>query len=225
MKRKAGIIGLSVAALSVLCIIVLAVFKPFSETIPTEPINSNALSMDYVYIEDLAEYHKCIAAAELPDNFVTAEMLSDLGEFEVFYVDPYDFSGYMYCLNTIDGHEITLHVTHDPGRFQDSIYKDWEALDISKAGTNMLQLKTEEQGIITRDGVEYRYRFTGDLGSISWIADNIQFTLSANGGWPDYTKLSKNSPLYYIMSASETEFASALTLINAIPTKNDHVTE
>ena len=226
MNRKAWTIGLSVATLSVLCIIVLAVFQPFPETTPTEPNNVNNLTKDYIYIKDLTEYHNYIAAAEgLPDDFVTAEMLSVFGEFRLFYTDPYDLSGYMYCLYTTDGHEITLRASHKASALHLNENSDYKALPVSTLGTNMLQLKTDDKGIFTRDGIKYTYVPGGILISVEWIANNIKFTLSVDDSLRDYATLEKDSLLYRILSVSESEFASALTQMNAIPTKNDHLTE
>ncbi len=222
MKKKLWIIGLAVTALITLCVGVLFSLNPFSEPTPTEQNNIDALLVEYIHIRDIDEYHNYIAAEkELPEDFVTAEMLSGFGSFALFYADPYDLSGYVYSLIAENGDEIDIYVAHTPS----ISIKEYEILDISKAGTTMRQLKTDDEGIIVRDGVEYTYVSGGHLISAKWTTNNIHFTIVPDISWSDHSTLPTDSLLYRMMSVSESEFASALTQMNAIPTKNDHVTE
>lgn len=222
MKRKLWIVGLSVTALIALCVVGLLVFAPFSESTPTEQNSINGLRADLIDIFDIGEYYNYIAEAEgLPDEFVTAEMLSDFGRFGCFHADPFDSEGYAYCFITENGDRVAIYMDHD---LSNNLTYENETLSISDVGSSMLELAEKEKGVIVRNGVLYKY-VVGKLNAINWAVDDIGFTVVFSYDLHDLPVFPTDSLLYRMTSVSETEFASALTEMNAITTKNNQEAE
>ena len=213
MKKTLWIIVASVAALIALSIIVLCVFNPFSQTSPTEQNNFDALFIEYIDIDDINEYQNYIEAEKnLPEDFVTAEKLSIFGSFEDFQIAPHELFVYAYDFLTENDNHIDLYITHV---LSDNPPRTYDQLPVSAAGSSMLTLAEKERGAIIRNGVEYRYNM-GQLTSVRWTVDDIQFRIEVDPSWSDYSTLPTDSLLYRMLSVSETEFASALTEMNAI---------
>ena len=235
MKRKAWIIGLSVIAVASLCVAALFIFDPISQDTPTKPVSASLTNsagtglIRGIDIFDIDEYNDFVATEQnLPDNFVTLDMLDGFGSFDGFICHNFypDFSSYAYFFDDENGEGFTFWISTDPKSEQ----KNMKTLSISKAETTMQNLVTEDSGIILRNGVCYKYD-RGKLTSIEWEINGISFDVnleydsifSADG--KEYPALPEDSMFKRLVSTSEAEFTAALNELSAIVSKNGHVTE
>ena len=235
MKRKTWTIVLSVIAVVSLCVSALFFFEPISQDTPTKPVSAS--STDYagsalingIDIYDIDEYNHFVATEpNLPGNFVTLDMLDGFGRFHGFICHNFypDFSSYAYFFEDENGEAFTLWINTD----SPSEPETKKTLSISKADTTMQNLITEDSGIILRNGVRYKYD-RGKLTSFKWEVNGISFHLyleyasifSSDG--KEYPDLPADSVFKRLVSTSEAEFTSALSELNAVVSKNDHVTE
>lgn len=124
------------------------------------------------------EYAEFLDLNEMPNNFVTYDEIKTIGIFEclVFLSDAYaeDYSSYMYSLVDSEGFGITLYVDHNQGVLSNSD-------SVSNLhGTNMRMLSDTRSGVFISEGLKYQY-ISGELFSISWKTQNINYTLCAFG--------------------------------------------
>lgn len=223
MKRKLLIIGVCAIALIMLGIAMQLIFVPEASQIASEPTYKNPDIIEPaggVYIYDIEEYYEFISTAKnLPKDFVTVDMVSGFGDFYAF-ISNYDnlLPVYFYILTDKSGAKINFSISVE------NKLQTREILDISKAGTSLYKLATQDTGIILRDGVEYRYS-VGRLTSIKWVTNNHVFWVSFNYPHKEYTDLPTDSLLSRMLSLSDADLASALNELSAIVSQNDHVTE
>lgn len=224
MKRKSWIIILSAAALIVICVSAWFANAPISEPQSSEQPYNGGVIVDiapYLDIHDIEEYYDFVVTEKnLPDNFVTADMLSGFGNFDAFICEESFDSGYAYILEDNDGANINFHIIPK----EEKEVQEKETLDVSKAKASMRRLTTQDTGVILRNGVKYHYSL-GKLSGIEWKTDDLTFRIWFSYPSKEYTAIAPDSVLSRMLSSSDADLTSALNEMSAIVSQNDHVTE
>ena len=154
----------------------------------------------------LDQYNKHIDRAQnLPSNFVSMDMLSDIGSFSCFYHNQhYGYTSYDYELTLENNYTITLYISHKPREFY--LY---ESLGASDIGKNMLSLNSSKSGIFTSNNLVYRY-INGHLHCIEWTANNIWYDLCFPNDFSSYPPFSPDSIIGKLTSKSSAQQRDAL---------------
>jgi hypothetical protein len=131
--------------------------------------------------ETYESYLKFIKTADVPDNFVTYEMISSFGEFRSFICAPsYGYDEYKYgIIDKESGVELLVYI--DDGC---EITIPEKAVVISSSdviANDMRKLPNQEEGIkcFVQSGVQYTY-YGGKLSSVEWIDNGIRYTIFDN---------------------------------------------
>ncbi|MBE6668328.1 MAG: hypothetical protein E7607_08490 [Ruminococcaceae bacterium] len=142
------------------------------------------IEVELLTIESEAEYTDFLNSNEMPADFVSYDKIEAIGTFYglVFLSDAYrnDYSSYMYSLIDSNGVEITLYVDH----CDETLSTSSSILGVNEM--DMRLLSDESSGAYVSDNIEYRY-VSGKLLSISWKAQNINYTLCGSmllSGYP-----------------------------------------
>lgn len=187
MKNKLTIIILLCSICLTICACNMNVLDGVNSSDSTE-INTNALPKETVKpnegerpiltFESENEYKKFLNLAELPADFVSYDEIVAIGAFKgvVFLSDAYanDYSSYMYSLVDFEGFEITLYVDHS----EEALSTANSVSKVNKA--NMRLLSDTSSGVYVSGNIKYQY-VSGELLSISWENQNINYTLCASG--------------------------------------------
>ena len=159
-------------------------------------------------IETMEEYASFLETAKaLPKNFVTMDMLEDLGTFCRFLWTTGDTS-YNYGVILENGEYMTIVVEHEP-KMETKNY-----LDISQTGETMLDINTTEKGTVVSNGMEYYYVPNG-LISVSWMINGVEIMLCWNNDLETALPLLENHILSKIFSKSSDDQIAALNQLKA----------
>ena len=137
----------------------------------------------------LEAYNKHIGRAQnLPNNFVSMDMLSEIGTFSVFYHNQhYGYISYDYELILENNYTVTLRISHEPKEFN-----PYASISATEIGENMLYLNSEKSAIYTSNNLVYRY-IKGRLYSIEWTASGIWYDLYFPESFSGYPAFSPDS--------------------------------
>ena len=159
-------------------------------------------------------YLKFIKTADVPDNFVTYEMISDFGEFKCFICAPsYGYDEYKYgIIDKESGVDLLMYIDH-----RQEITIPEKAVVISSSdviATDMRKLPNQEEGVksFVQSGVCYTY-LHGKLLSVAWVDNEIRYTIS---GDLDICSLDSSSALSKLLKLESAGDAIASV---KIPTK------
>jgi hypothetical protein len=133
----------------------------------------------------------------LPNNFISYEMIKDIGDFEMF--ETWYFP-YYYTYRVIDGNGMEIFIYVDPLSNEIST----ENIILSNNSDNLRNVtpsNNEKRSVFTINNVSYRYYASGKLYKIGWVVGGKQIEL---GIAKDYKRLS-DYPL-----DGETTFVSQL---------------
>lgn len=132
----------------------------------------------------------------LPHNFITADMLSFLGEFEkIWFFDVFNLNNYRYTLKTASGRTISFTVYAEP----------WD---------NIEEVKLSDNGKVIHTGrSQFRYLDTGKLRHIYYGTGLQWIEWTANGVWYQLSpEATVNSPLYGLRTRDPEKQEEALDL-------------
>lgn len=174
-----------------------------------------------VTIENEGEYLTFLSTEkELPEDFVTAQMLSCIGPFYNFSCEK-DFTEYRYNVITFDEVDMMIYVNHgkSPDPSKDPI------LDAKYLGNdNIYALTTDVAGAIWLDGMRYNY-VQGKILSVRWYIEDIEFILSFSGDAWNNPAWQNNPFLCDLLSAESAKRIRAFnTLVQCIE-DNPHIAE
>lgn len=235
MKRRTWILVISL--LSVLMVYITAQFissltnSQLATELPTEPSADPEVFVEpanFVCFADYSEYQEFVQTEDaLPDNFISADMITSLGTFSLFSCQTgADILAYAYKLTLGNGENIWVRVLHGgPYRLSTDI-----VISPDKIGTDMFTLTSAETGYIQRDCVRYVY-LNGKLIAIHWWAENndVEFRVSIPSDWLKNTPLPADHLLTRLITAPESvQVAAARDAVNEFVTHltdNGHMTE
>ena len=128
-------------------------------------------------LESYEEYLNFLQSTELPDNFVKYEMLSQFGEFKTLIcsLPPRGYDCYKYFIvDKYTGIDLLVYIDHEKELMLDS---NGEKI-ISAVNGNDMRTVSETDGISVfwQSGIEYAYK-EGNLISVSWVSDEIRYTI------------------------------------------------
>lgn len=216
-------------AILIICaaIVVCAAFL-FGDSPQTSKESTNSISdpgcinlAGGVHIYDIEEYNNFVATTpDLPSNFVTAEMLRSFGEFDGFICNSDYTKSYAYCLTLDNDDFITIGVSHVLSG--DSEY--YKSIVPSKAGDTMMNLSSDESGILEQNGIQYTY-VNGTLISISWVTNNVSFTITITGAYDSIATLSTDSLLHQMLSTSTSDQIAVSNALSTVFFDDQPVTE
>lgn len=215
-----------------LCILVtVAMLLSFSackseSNINTSP-SSELLICDFystLWCGNYDEYCQSIQEISFPKSFVKYDALNMFGTFKSFTVlsRTLDENQLEYLYSIVDkcGFEYTIYVRHGDAKSKSSN----NSLLFADFKSNMSALTTEESGTYLRNGVNYTY-IKGKLLSITWVLDDIEFTLCGNMMLSDYPKDANNSVVDKLLSTSDMDFTSALSILGYSPQTEEQLLE
>ena len=160
------------------------------------------------YIYDTEKY-QTFAATTMKDrdDFVTVEMLENIGTFEyLFFNDKDDLYSYSYRLLLNNGHAISFKIA--PPSLDDT-YR----IPDSSLGTNMVQLNTNETGAYIRNGIWYWYG-GGGLFCIEWRSHGTLYRISPSGSYfADYSLVTADNFVELLMTGSFEDQETALSML------------
>ncbi|MBQ8408135.1 MAG: hypothetical protein IJY39_04655 [Clostridia bacterium] len=152
--------------------------------------------------ESLDELDAFLKMNKIPRNFVTYDVISDMGEFIsfVFLSDAQsgDYSHGFYSLRDKSGMEIGVYVQFLNDTYvsaEDQIFEVPTPMDLRTSETNGSKL-----GVYVVDQISYTY-ISGLLSSIKWEIDNIQFTILFNSSIVDIQLNEMNDCLANLLNA------------------------
>lgn len=111
----------------------------------------------------------------LPDEFVSFDALSILGDFDNYLVFTHDYDMYMYNMIDEKGFHFSVYIRHC------GFVRPKKILWKSRKMVNMLETGTDETGWLPRDKIVYLYR-SGKLGGIYLYIDGLQVAITFMGG-------------------------------------------
>lgn len=132
-----------------------------------------------IYISSVEEYNKFTETADLPDAFITYDMLKDVGELSSFVVPDVDYLSY-YGYHMIDenGFSIDVFITH----LAQSEGGGLEATDTvqlqTKPVSGFLSGKEFYNEKVFYNNIEYTYNPNGSLRYITTVVNNIKISVS-----------------------------------------------
>jgi hypothetical protein len=157
-------------------------------------------------IESYSEYVSFLEYTDLPDQFVSYDMIAQFGAFDSFVclTDARygDYSSYMYNLVDVaaDDADIVLYVDQDGSTIDTSQQTALKGVNTE----NMRCLSTEESGAFISNGIEYYY-VNGLLLSIKWQVEDTLFTLSGRGLLDGYPQEAVSTPIGNMMNIQSAE--------------------
>lgn len=141
-----------------------------SEVSREDPMGEHAL-----YYYDYAEYLHFLDTAKLPEDFVSYEEISMLGEFDGFVcldgTKVEKGSSLFYSFKTDDGWECNVYVYHEE---RESLLSPLLEEVLNKE--DLRTLREERKGYFMIDGMTYGYA-KGKLISVKWEDEGIIFVL------------------------------------------------
>ena len=154
---------------------------PPSSSSTTLPTGLSGGEIPLLCLVGMDSYKKFVELADLPENFVYYESLTDFGELDSLVIlsmalDEYqaeDYSKYLYNLIDENGNELDLFVGVEPSDKPLSNLNYWG--DMRAAG----HVITERVKRISQNGVEYLY-IDYSLSYIEWVSNGIRFSLHAD---------------------------------------------
>lgn len=150
----------------------------------------------YGYTLDMYNEH-IQTRRNLPDNFVSMDMLNEIGLYDFFFYNKeYGFTYYSYDLILDNGYPIGLSVQDYARDYYE--YPPLTKLDVSE---NMLYTKGKDRGRLISCGLEYYY-IGGRLLSIAWRANGLWFTLSFPEKFDNYPAFSPDTVVGKLLSKS-----------------------
>lgn len=151
---------------------------------------------DPFYGYTLDQYNEHIQSRRnLPDNFVSMDMLNEIGIYDFFFYNKeYGFTYYSYDLILDNGYPIGLSVQDYARDYYE--YPPLTKLDVAE---NMLYTKGNDRGRLTSCGLEYHY-IGGRLYSINWRANGLWFTLSFPEEFDNYPAFSPDTVVGKLLS-------------------------
>lgn len=146
----------------------------------------NALELPLVTIESLADYEQYIAQRYESSNFVTYEMVQEIGTFVCFVCFPEvtigNHEGYIYTLRDESGQLIYVNI--EP-------FREFEQESSNIATSNVVEddlrvCVSLENGYLKHNDMQFFY-VAGELFHISWQQNDLRFTLYGDGTLADYS--------------------------------------
>ena len=175
-----------------------------------------------IVITDLSEYNTFTKTyADLPDNFITWDMVNGLGSFDKFSVfsDEYDpvntdIFQYKYIFDLKNGERIQLKINTT------GLYRNDSPISRAELGDTMINTATAKDGKYVNGGLTYYYG-KGDLAGIEWTIGNNTFYLDDFTAqypyWTAYVNLPKDHIISKLLSTDpETQLAALNELTAAI---------
>lgn len=149
-------------------------------------VESNGVEVPLLTISTLEDYNEFLSSENLPKNFITYDMLRDVGDYVclIFLSDGYngDFTEYMYTVKDSTGYEISVYV--EPSIESDVLSSN----TIIAEKINRTDLRTNgsvESGIYMYNDVKYKY-VSGKLLSIVWDMDGLRYTVTGSSMLDNY---------------------------------------
>lgn len=170
-----------------------------NETVTESQTESQTLDIDIIvdYVSltlcSKQEYDYFVNSYDMPDNFITYDMLNELGEFQALFFPIHPRTNnslnYVYSLVDESGFELTLYV--DPVVEYQTFHSDKDEAGCIDSIESIDMRCIEEEAPSTRyyhGNIRYGYIY-GHLSSVSWIHDEIQYTLYSDLGMGDYPNI------------------------------------
>lgn len=166
-------------------------------------------------IHDMDEYNKFVQTSKfLPDNFITWDMVKEIGAFYAFksYSNT-DISRYCYLFELDDGRKMEIEINPS------YVYEN-EAIILGKdIGGSMTKTTTSKRGKFVNEGLTYHY-INGTLRCIEWMINGSLVRLDTLGcTFPDLTGLSTNTVVGKFLSTSSDNQIAALNQLKDMVTK------
>lgn len=140
-------------------------------------VDGNTL-VQFLTINTLSEYEEHFASKKEISDFVTYDMIKEIGEFKTFTCRSNfvagDYSAYHYVLIDSSGIEFMLNIKTVNREDEE---KNRTILDIQPGG-NMRKTDADETGYLYYKDIWYRYS-KGKLASVTWYKNNLRFQLTA----------------------------------------------
>ena len=172
MKAK----GLKFISLIILLAMIFTTFGCDSTPETTTPSDSAGLQGEniggYLSINNIEKLNDYLKMQDVPDNFVTPDMLIELGTFRFFYHKKGEplHEGYLYSFLHENRYNLSVNINTNSS----------SALglpDISESllGSTMATITENTKGVITSNELRYCY-MKGRLWFIEWTVDNIGYS-------------------------------------------------
>ena len=175
-----------------LCCFVLGCDWATDLPLQNESDTTNGGDESQLYIEGIEEYNDYVASTTKPDTFVSYEMLSDIGEMELFI--PCSEHGivchYSYSLVTGNGLRIGISVSHGDmcllGNCAEEVFLGCDS-DYKNTDSDIYLPFPPTQGfantnefnkqIVSYNGIRYAYADGGELVGMEVVLDDIRITV------------------------------------------------
>ena len=176
------------------------------------PIPGINAEKNYPTFFDINDYNQFIATSKwIPDVFLSWEKVATLGEFEAFGLTGND--KYWYGIGDGNGWVTLLYIDHTPdGDPLDEKYPDIEMpkdMISMRTGKRSGTSETIKSCEIIRNGFKYCYDMNGDLLSITWYVNGIEFCLGG-GDLTSYPETGPQTGIGRLLSVSDEDFNSAV---------------
>lgn len=149
-------------------------------------VEPNGEEVPLLTISTLEDYNEFLSSENLPKNFITYDMLKDIGDFEylIFLSDGYngDFTEYMYTVKDSTGYDISVYV--EPSIESDVLNSNTIIAETINR-TDLRTIGSAESGIYMYNDLKYKY-VSGKLLSIAWDMDGLRYTLTGSSMLDNY---------------------------------------
>ena len=213
--------GLKIISLIILLAMILTTFGCNSTPEATIPPDNAGLQgenlLNQIFIRNIEDYNKFLQTNKenLPDDFLTVDMLKELGSLKLFIINENtaDWDYYYYSLY----HEDTYRISFRPV----SSRLTAPMIDSSLIGPTMMSVTEKARGTIVLNGLDYYYK-DGKLLYITWDANDKLFRLALTELLPEQRAelpdaLSENSILRKLLSKdAEDQIAAYNQLVDMV---------
>lgn len=150
----------------------------------TNDANEGSGEARFLSIQSYEEYLDFIASDEIPNDFITYEMISYMGEFESLTIRSYyylsDFSAYHYNLVDDLGVEFSIDVRTDKAP-EDIVTKNY----LMQPPQDIRNIESTQVSYFSHNGMEFLY-LQGRLTYIYWYHGQIKITFSGRSSLSTY---------------------------------------
>lgn len=161
-----------------------------NETLNTQDklggVEPNGVEVPLLTISTLDDYNEFLSSENLPKNFITYDVLKDIGDFVylIFLSDGYngDFTEYMYTVKDSTGYDISVYV--EPSIESDVLISNTIIAEKINR-TDLRTIGSDESGFYMYNDVKYKY-VSGKLLSIAWDMDGLRYTVTGSSMLDNY---------------------------------------
>ncbi len=137
------------------------------------------IDAESIYLTSVEEYYKFIETDVMPNDFITYDMLKDIGDLQSFVIPDRDYlSYYGYHLSDENGFLIDVFITHLEEAEKGSLVATDTVQLQAKPIEGFLYGKEFDNNKVFYNDIQYTYSSNGSLRYITTIINSVKISIS-----------------------------------------------